>query len=192
MGVYVNDEVGLFDLSRALDEVSSERRSVALRYRHDLDRRLSVAVYLLLKEALQAEYGLTGNPRLALGPNGKPYLTDHPDVHFNFSHCTKAAVCAVSDRPVGIDVETIAPVDLAVARRILSDGEFAELNATTEPEIVFVRLWTRKEAIVKLSGSGIEEIRLQSILEEARGIGLETTVCREKGYVISLARENRR
>jgi len=188
LGVYVNDELERLDLARALDGVSPERREAALRFRFDRDRRQSVAVYLLLKEALEREYGLTGNPRLASAPGGKPYLPDHPAIHFSFSHCAKAAACAVSDRPVGIDVEAIAPVDPEVARRVLSADERTEMRASAEPDVVFARYWTRKEALVKLSGRGLEESLLPSLLTEMRDVVLETTVCREKGYVLSVAK----
>jgi len=187
MVVRVNDAPESIDLERALAEVSPERRVLALNYRFERDRRLSIAVYLLLKDALRTAYGMSGNPRLATAPGGKPYLVDHPGIHFNFSHCAKAAACAVSDRPVGIDIEAIAPVDRAVAQRVLSEPELAELDAAAEPEVAFARFWTRKEAVVKLFGRGIEEDRLPSLLSDARGVVLTTTVCRGKDYVLSVA-----
>ena len=186
--VLVCDDLSGFDLTRALAEVSSERRDKALGFRFELDRRLSVAAYLLLKEALQRGYGLVGNPRFAYWPNGKPFLPDHPQIHFNLSHCPKAAACAVSDGPVGIDVEVIAPVDEAVARRVLSDAELASVRASDEPDVAFARHWTQKEALVKLTGVGLDGGRLQTLFADAHGVTLETEVNRERGYVLTLAR----
>lgn len=186
-GVFVCDDLSDFDLLRALAEVSPERREKALSFRFELDRRLSVAAYLLLKEALLQEYGLDGNPRLAYGPNGKPFLPEHPEIHFNLSHCPNAAVCAVADGPVGIDVEVIAPVDEAVARRVLSDAEFLSVQTSEEQDVAFARYWTQKEALVKLTGDGIDDRRLPMLLADTRGVKLETTVNRERGYVLTLA-----
>lgn len=187
MRVLVNDDLASLDLARALEEISPERRAYALRYRQDLDRRLSVAVYLLLKEALREEYGIEGNPRLAVGPNGKPHLPDNPDVHFNFSHCTRAAACVVSDGPVGIDIEEIAPVNWEVARRVLSADELAKTKAAPEPETAFARYWTCKEALVKLTGEGLEDGRLKNLLAVCQGAVLDTKVRRERGYVLTTA-----
>lgn len=177
LGVAVNDDLQGFDLARALDEVSPERRAVALGYRFELDRRQSVAVYLLLKEQLRQRYGIAGNPRFAYDSNGKPYLADHPDIHFNLSHCSRAAACVVADYPVGIDVQEIAPVDVEVARFVLSEDEQVLLRDSDEPEVLFARYWTQKEACVKLGGDGV--------LEEAK---CETVVNRLRGYVLTVAR----
>lgn len=179
LGVAVNDDLQGFDLARALDEVSPERRAVALGYRFELDRRQSVAVYLLLKEQLRQRYGIAGNPRFAYGPNGKPYLADHPDIHFNLSHCSRAAACVVADYPVGIDVQEIAPVDAEVARFVLSEDEQVLLRDSDEPEVLFARYWTQKEACVKLRGVATDgEARCPS----------ETVVNRLRGYVLTVAR----
>ena len=37
----------------------------------------------------------------------KPYLKDYPDIHFNGSHSGEYLVCALSDVPVGIDIQKI-------------------------------------------------------------------------------------
>jgi len=185
--VLVNDALEKLDLVRALDEVSAERRARALRCRLDVDRRLSVAVYLLLKEALRRTYGFDGNPRLAYGPDGKPVLADHPGIHFNLSHCPKAAACVVADFPVGIDVEEVSTVNWEVANAVLSEDELSEVRASSSPEIAFARYWTRKEAFVKLSGGGLDDHRLKTLLSDLSGVVLETSEHLDRGYVLTVA-----
>lgn len=185
MTVLINDEPDRLDLAASLAEVSRQRREYALRYRFEIDRKLSVAVYMLLKRALKSEYGIDGNPKLAIGPNGKPYLAEHPEIHFNFSHCAKAAACIVGDSPVGVDVETIAPVDDEVAKRVLSETELARVRESNEPEVEFAILWTRKEALVKMRGTGIDDAELPHLLDGVSDGAFETRVCRGKGYVLS-------
>lgn len=187
--VLVNDEIETLDLARALGEISPERRAVACKYRFERDQRLSVAVYLLLKEALRQQYGLRENPRLALGPTGKPYLPDYPAIHFNFSHCPKAAACVVADHPVGIDVEALAPVREEVARTALSADEWRAVRAAADPAVAFARFWTQKEAVAKLSGRGLDDERLKTLLADLSGVSLETVVRPEKGYVLTTAIE---
>jgi len=187
MRISINDDIWSFDLVRALGEISPERRTQALGYRHERDRRLSVAAYLLLKEALRKECGVVGNPRVARGPNGKPFLPDFPGIHFNLSHCPTAAVCVVSDRPVGVDVEEIASVDWEVAAHVLSSAELNAVRASSEPEVAFARLWTQKEALVKLTGDGLDDARLPNLLDGLRDVTCETTVNRSRGYVLTVA-----
>ena len=50
--VYINDEIGKFDLQQALDAISPQRRQQALKYKFEQGQRLCVAAYLLLKQAL--------------------------------------------------------------------------------------------------------------------------------------------
>jgi len=186
MGIYINDHPERIDLAAQLEEISPARRDYALGYRREIDRQLSVAVYLLLKEGLRSEYGLDGNPALAFGPGGKPYLSEHPEIHFNFSHCRKVAVCAISDSPVGVDVEEISPFDPAVAERVLSPDELKAVNGSPQPDVAFARFWTMKEALAKLRGEPLDKRALPSLLENVTDARLETV--ERSGYVLSLAK----
>lgn len=100
----------------------------------DLARRLLAA-------ALERELGLPELPEIAREAEGKPYFPSRPDICFNLSHSHGAAVCALHDKPVGIDVEKLRP-----APRRLAGG--------LEDE-AFFRLWTAREASIKRQGLGI-------------------------------------
>jgi 4'-phosphopantetheinyl transferase len=60
--VYINDEIGKFDLQQALDAISPQRRQQALKYKFEQGQRLCVAAYLLLKQALLEQEGIAANP----------------------------------------------------------------------------------------------------------------------------------
>lgn len=92
---------------------------------------------------------------IAYGPHGKPYLRDCPNVHFNFSHSGQYVAFAVADRPVGIDVQVIGAYRPEVAVRVCSDEELARIGASDDPTAEFTKLWTRKEAYLKMLGCGI-------------------------------------
>ncbi|MBD5160691.1 MAG: hypothetical protein HDT14_01430 [Oscillibacter sp.] len=100
--------------------------------------------YRLLALALEREYGLPRLPEIAREPGGKPFFPDRPDICFNLSHSHGAAVCALHDRPVGIDVEKLRP-----APRRLAEGMEDE---------AFFRLWTAREATIKRRGEGISAL----------------------------------
>lgn len=177
MMVLVDERIGEFDLAEALAELPAWRREAALRFRFERDQRLSVAAFRLLGRALREEFGLKTVPEFAFGGNGKPYFRDHPEIHFNLSHCPESAACIVGGVPVGIDVEKIAPVDEGVMEHALSPREIAAVRASASPEVEFARLWTRKEAVLKMYGAGLDERRLPTLLEElASDIELRTEV----------------
>lgn len=88
---------------------------------------------------------------------GAPYLRDHPELHISLSHCRTAVAAAVShDGPVGIDVESRRRIDEGLMRRVCTADEQAAIDRSADPTMAFLRLWTRKEAVLKMRGTGIK------------------------------------
>ncbi len=89
---------------------------------------------------------------------GKPFLEDHPDIHFNLSHTAGAIVCAVSDRPVGIDIEKKRKVNARVINRFFTENERAFILAgDNDQDARFTKIWTMKEAYAKHTGKGLHQ-----------------------------------
>ena len=94
--------------------------------------------------------------------NGKPRLTaTAPILHFNVSHSADMALFAFSRQCVpGVDIEHIdRDIDVAaLAQRFFAPRECAELMRipTACRKHAFITLWTRKEAVVKSIGAGLQ------------------------------------
>ena len=153
--IYLSEDIYGFDLTKALAEISEQRREQALKFKHEEGQRLCVLAYQLLKQGLREAYGIEENPVFEYGPHGKPTIVGHPDIHFNLSHCREAAVCALSSQPVGIDVERIRRYDRHLIEYTMNDAEIRDIEAAPDPARHFIRLWTMKEAVLKLTGEGI-------------------------------------
>ena len=102
--IYLNDDIAGFDFEASLPLLSEQRREQALKFKYEQGRKTCSAAYLLLCQALQQEYGITDRPIFEYGEHGKPAIVGLPHIHFNLSHCREAAICVVSDSPVGIDI----------------------------------------------------------------------------------------
>lgn len=185
--VYIDDHINDFDLDAALLELTEQRREQALRFRHEQGRRTCVLAYLLLKRALRTEYGLTASPVFGYGEHGKPFIVGHPEIHFNLSHCREAVACVVSDRPVGIDVESVRQYKDSLARYTMNDDELRLIAEAERPDVAFTRLWTMKEARLKLTGEGIRN-DMKTVLSEGRGV-FTTVECLARNYVYSVCQE---
>lgn len=111
--------------------------------------------------------------RWSYTPAGRP-LVDHPaGLHVSLSHADAISAAALSwDSPVGVDVEPVRPLPGldALAREMLADSERRELNATPAASraALFLRFWTRKEAVAKALGTGLAA-GLRAIVTTADG-----------------------
>ncbi|MCX5366495.1 4'-phosphopantetheinyl transferase superfamily protein [Streptomyces sp. NBC_00124] len=148
-------------LSRMLSGREAER---AGRCRFAADRRRFVVAHGALRRILSGYLDvLPEELRLERGRHGKPRLADSPGLRFNLSHSGELALVAVTRHAeVGVDVDRLRP-GLPVepfAERFFpaSDARFVAAAAgPTERAERFLRLWTRKEAVVKAAGARLTQ-----------------------------------
>ena len=181
MRIIVSEEIWDFDLEAALEDISVQRREQALKFKFELGQRLCVLAYRLLKQGLREEYGIVGNPIFEYNEHGKPSIVGHPEIHFNLSHCKEAVVCVVSDQPVGVDVESIREYRESLVRYTMNDEEIREIESAEDPASTFIRLWTMKEATLKLIGTGISNNIKTVISKEYR-----YTTVEKKNYIYTV------
>lgn len=144
-----------------LDALSADERSRAAAIVVPAVRRRFVRARATLRRILAGETGRAPHAlAIDYGAHGKPRLPDHPGLHFNLSHSGGLAVIATSTiGEVGIDLEALRPRPglLPVARRFFAAHEADAVEACDGEarSRAFLRLWTRKEAVLKASGRGI-------------------------------------
>ena len=137
------------------------RQEAVTNIRLDNDRKLSIAAGTLLMLALE-DSGISPDSVILKNSHGKPYLRDYPDVHFSLSHSGDYAMCAISDSPIGCDIQKISDTRPQVARRFFTQAEQLYLQGSEDPQVEFTRIWTRKESYVKMKGLGISACPLTS------------------------------
>lgn len=171
--------IDCFDWRSSLLLMPEERKTKALRYRHEKDRCLCVGAYVLLCQALR-EYDIYGPLEFVYSEHGKPRLADYSDINFNISHCAGVVACVVGENPVGVDVQNVGPVSDSVSQRVFCANELQLLNTAEDKDCLFAQLWTRKEAYLKMLGIGVHN-GLQSV--DTTGIEGITTFMVEKAAV---------
>ena len=137
----------------ALQGIPGWRIEYILRYLRACDRKLSLGAWRLMEDTLK-QHGFSAE-NVTIGLNGKP---ECEGVYFNLSHSGDMVLCAISDVPVGCDLERVTDAPLEVADRYFSEMERRYIDeARNHPEINrrFFRLWTMKESYMKMSGEGI-------------------------------------
>ena len=97
------------------------------------------------------------HPRLEHDEKGAPYLPEHPEISVSISHCRKAvAVVVSSEGRVGIDVECRRKIGDGLLERVCTPDEQSAVCAAEDSTMAFLQLWTRKEAVLKMRGTGIQ------------------------------------
>ena len=128
------------------------------RFRRWEDRQASLLGKMLLVEALAPQgFNHTVLEQLAYGASGKPYVPG-ANVDFNITHGGGVVACVVSEEgPVGLDVERIAPLEYHYYQEQFSTRERTLIETPQGPDWrCFFDFWTRKEALIKAEGSGLQ------------------------------------
>ena len=188
MHVYLSEDIWDFDLDAALAEISEQRREQAVKFKHELGQRLCVLAYQLLKQGLSEVYGIRENPQFEYNEHGKPSIVGHPEIYFNLSHCKEAAICVVSDQPVGVDVESVRSFNDSLVHYTMNEDEIREIESAEDRAVAFIRLWTKKEAALKLEGTGISK-DMKQVLQQ-KNLDFETFVDAQWRFVYSICRFN--
>ena len=144
--------------------VSAQRREQAMRYKHTFGQFCCLKSWLMLKDLI-GEVG-----EWQYNEHGKPFI-HHTlyTIHFSISHCKAGIAVAVDDQPIGIDIEAIRHADEDLIARTMNTEERLAIKDDRD----FIRLWTQKEAVVKMQGTGIESFeQLQNVLSTYRHIDI--------------------
>ena len=179
-------DVWLIELDRPLsfganldDVLSIQERDRAARFAFERD----ALRFRLCRAMLRLGLGwyLQRSPRdieLATGAWGKPFLTDGSELRFNVTHSDGLGLIAFTTAgEVGIDIESLdRAVDAVdIASTYFAKGEMAMIAAGVTPQeqvSIFLRLWTRKEAVLKAAGYGIARGLDTVDMSQSRGSGL--------------------
>jgi 4'-phosphopantetheinyl transferase len=150
------------DLSAHIEILSDPEVERMNRFHFDRDRSRYAVAHASLRRILGA-YLKRPAQEICFQTNryGKPQLTDGDrpwPLHFSLSHSHSIAILAVaSEHPVGVDVEDMKPIEAEVAAAHFSDSELSDLGRLHGDAWIsgFYRCWTRKEAILKAEGVGL-------------------------------------
>ena len=193
------------EVARLLPLVSAQRREQALGYKHTFGQYCCLQSYKMLCELL-AEWGRTHStpytlhstlytlhstpytlhptPTFLYNDYGAPYIEGGP--YFSISHCKTGIAVAVSENPIGIDIEAIRTFKPELMRKTMNEDEQQRITSSATPDQEFIRLWTQKEALLKLQGTGIIS-DLHHVLTHVQDVFWTEISPLDKGYICTIA-----
>jgi 4'-phosphopantetheinyl transferase len=141
--------------------LKSDELDRANRYYHKRDLRR----FITSRGALRIILGkyLKKNPadiEFATTVTKKPFLKEPlNNLYFNISHSENYILIAIADSEIGIDVEKVDSLfdwpDILHTR--FSKDEILWVKQSKSPKDSFYLLWTRKEALAKATGKGLQD-----------------------------------
>ena len=155
---------------------------------NDKVKREKYLVWKLLALAVKKRFNLDfANLEFTKTENGKWIC---PDFHFSLSHTDGAVCVAISDSPVGVDIERKREINSSLSDRFLtaSEREYASTLSPDAAENFFFEAWVKKESLFKKNGGKALLPRSLDTLS-ADAISTGVTVDGEE-YLIGLACQN--
>ena len=145
-GLYMRIVWKPIEYTMKIPPLGDELRAHLLRYK-GARFAASCSVWNLLYSMMEEQH--LPADRVIFTESGKPCFAELP-YSFSLSHSKDVCAAALSDRPVGIDIEScrssykprLIERSLAPAEKEIFDGDFT-------------RVWVRKEAVAKMTGKGI-------------------------------------
>lgn len=146
--------------------LSADELSDLAKFRFEADHNKYLASHSNTRRILSSYLGCSPSAiEFKRGIYGKPSLQpQRHQLQFNLSHSHSTGLLAIAhDTQLGIDVEDIHPIEEGVCEAFFSRSEQLELGTLRGLDWLsgFFRCWTRKEAILKAEGTGLN-IRLDS------------------------------
>ena len=155
------------EVARLLPLVSAQRREQALRFTHLFGQYCCLKSYEMLQQLLASTYTLHSTPTFLYNEYGAPSIKNGP--YFSISHCKSGIAVAVSNQPIGIDIEAVRPLKVDLVKKTMNPLEQEAILSASQPDWAFTRLWTRKEAFLKMKGTGIIS-DLHEVLSDIDGL----------------------
>ena len=105
-------------------------------------------------------------PQMRWDANGKPFFADGL-LFCSLSHTDTGAAAVIADCPIGIDLQKKVSYTDRLAERVCASAELAFLrqaDSWEECDLRFARIWSGKEAVVKIDGTGLAKTGLKHIV----------------------------
>jgi len=132
----------------------------AERYHFKKDKNRFVICRALLKLLISDETNLNVSEiNFRKGKHHKPFLPQNPALHFNVSHSEDYAIMAIGNCELGVDVEFVNQQFQYkdIIPTVCTEDEKNWIHKASDALQTFYKIWTRKEALVKAMGIGIND-----------------------------------
>lgn len=106
----------------------------------------------LLTKVLKENYQIN-NFNIIKNEFGKPYIKNS-NLFFSIGHDKDISIIAISNKEIGVDIEYLN-YNQHVINKYFFDNEKEIMNNSKNKEYDFTKIWVKKEAYLKMKGTGL-------------------------------------
>lgn len=163
------------ELREWFDAMNETRKETVKNLLVPQKQKLKIAADHICRKAISEFCGISANDiEFAVSEHGKPFVKGL-DVYFSISHSGDYAVCAISDKEIGIDIEQIRKTNFKASKKFACETEQDYISTHADG---FFEIWTLKEAYFKCIGTGLgADIKTVTFDIDDNGIS-----CSERGF----------
>ncbi|MCR1974329.1 4'-phosphopantetheinyl transferase superfamily protein [Clostridium sporogenes] len=139
--------------------IDTQKRQVIEKFINKKDKIRSLVGEILVKTIITEKLNIS-NRDIIFRKNqyGKPYLIEYPNLKFNISHSGNFVVCAIDNKPIGVDIEEVKNIEYeGIVENFFSVSEVdyiikQDINVQLNK---FYEIWVLKESYIKCCGQGL-------------------------------------
>lgn len=152
-------DISELELNNLTIYIDAEKKYKINRFVNKKDKIRSLISEILIRNIIFENLNINNRDIIfEKNEQGKPNLKGYSDFNFNLSHSGDFVVCAVDDKPIGIDIEKIKSIDYnGIAQSFFSKDEYDFISKGDLQTQVdkFYEIWTLKESYIKTDGRGL-------------------------------------
>lgn len=139
--------------------ISLEKRNKIQRLINRQDKLRALIGEILIRTMIVEERSIdNGDIIFEKNRYGKPYLRNYQGLDFNISHSGDFVICAIDNKPIGVDIEEIKNIEYQdIAKEFFTFSEFQYITKRDSHSCLskFYEVWTLKESYIKCCGKGL-------------------------------------
>ncbi len=146
------------DYNNCISLMDQKRRKYIESITNENKKKQTVYGEWLVKTALSKMLDTNIESIILERKNGKPFIKNFP-LFVSISHSGNFVAAAFNETEIGIDIEVMREVNLAVAKKFCVATDLEFLNSQENKTEAFLKIWTTKEAFLKMTGDGIKDMK---------------------------------
>lgn len=197
----INKEKMSAQFDMLMEKIPTLRKKYIQKISNEKAKFSALSASLLLHSYIEHQFHMTkADYEICVDENGKPYIPQLPEFHFNITHSGRYVAVACGDVRMGIDLECKGEYRSRIAERCFTETDKKYITDKCEKKDIehlaqmrahyFCEVWTIKESYAKYTGNGLAEnmktIEIDYSKQQIKGTKIKYETREKKDYFLTV------